>query len=556
MGAVYRARQKSLKREVAIKVLPPVLGGDDHQFAARFKAEAEVMAKLNHPGVVAVYDAGETPGGLLYIVMEFVEGTDVAQMIKSTGKLAPDYAYSIAASVCDALAYAHENGLVHRDIKPANIMVDTQGRVKVADFGLAKMTHDDSGFTQTNMVLGTPDFLAPEALSAGVPLDGRADLYAVGVMLYQMLTGSLPRGAFKPASAVVPGVNARLDPIVQKAMQGDPEERFSSAQELRQSLDTLSVPADPPASSASPHSDPPPRKSKLGSFVGITAVTGIAAGAFFLLKGNHVGDGDDAADVIAPLVAATTSAPFVNSLGMKFVPVPDTRVLFCIHEVRYRDYAEFAAAEQGVNEEWRDQSADGYLPPGNLEQHPVINVSWEDAKQFCAWLSRKEGRTYRLPTDEEWSIAVGLGESEKHGEGITPAMLHEQENTQYPWGQGFPPRSRDRGGNYSDESRKAKAYNGNSMYLNGYEDGFPTTAPVMSFLANPTGLYDIGGNVWEWCEDWYDETQQGRVARGGSFGYGHHRWLLSSFREKWKPDYRNPNFGFRCVVEVPEAGRQ
>ncbi|MBL9180194.1 MAG: protein kinase, partial [Verrucomicrobiaceae bacterium] len=247
MGAVYKARQKSLNREVAIKVLPPMAAEDDGtmHFADRFKAEAQAMARLNHPGIVAVHDAGETPGGLLYFVMEMVQGTDVSQMIRSAGRLPPEHVHAIAAHVCDALAYAHANGLIHRDIKPANIMVDTQGRVKVADFGLAKAVDAQTGFTQSNMAVGTPDFVAPEALIPGMPVDGRADLYAVGVMLYQMLTGQIPRGAWQPASVVAPGTDVRFDQIIVKAMAYDREQRHSSATELRQHLDTLLMPAVP-----------------------------------------------------------------------------------------------------------------------------------------------------------------------------------------------------------------------------------------------------------------------------------------------------------------------
>ncbi|MBL9176647.1 MAG: serine/threonine protein kinase [Verrucomicrobiaceae bacterium] len=185
---MYKARQKSLNREVAVKVLPPMAAEDDGamHFADRFKAEAQAMARLNHPGIVAVHDAGETPGGLLYFVMEMVRCTDVSRMIRSAGRLPPEHVHAIAAHVCDALAYAHANGLIHRDIKPANIMVDTQGRVKVADFGLAKAVDAQTGFTQSNMAVGTPDFVAPEALIPGMPVDGRAELIREGV------TGHLP----------------------------------------------------------------------------------------------------------------------------------------------------------------------------------------------------------------------------------------------------------------------------------------------------------------------------------------------------------------------------
>lgn len=239
MGAVYKGRQKSLDRLVAIKILPPEAAENDMQFAERFKNEARTMAKMNHPAIVHVYDFGETAEGQLYIVMEFIDGTDVSKMIQSQGKLPEDYALSIAAHVCDALGYAHMQGIIHRDIKPANVLINMDGQVKVADFGLAKATDPSQmGLTKTNMAMGTPDFVSPEALMPGVPLDGRADLYAVGVMLYNMLTGSIPRGAFRLPSLTLK-TDARFDQIILKAMEMDRENRYQTAQDLRRDLDVI-----------------------------------------------------------------------------------------------------------------------------------------------------------------------------------------------------------------------------------------------------------------------------------------------------------------------------
>ncbi len=242
MGAVYKGRQKSLDRVVAIKILPPGLENSDAKFVERFQNEARTMAKLNHPGIVAVYDFGETAEGQLYFVMEYVDGTDVAKMIQSSGKLPQDYALAITAHVCDALAYAHGFGVVHRDIKPANILVNMQGQIKVADFGLAKA--DDpaqtSGLTKTGYAMGTPDYVSPEALIMGSSIDGRADLYAVGVMLYQMLTGEIPRGLFQMPNVRTKGeTDPRFDAIISKAMQTDREARYQTASELRKALDVI-----------------------------------------------------------------------------------------------------------------------------------------------------------------------------------------------------------------------------------------------------------------------------------------------------------------------------
>lgn len=249
MGAVYRGIQKSLGRTVAIKILPPGLDDDGVRFAERFKREARAMASLSHPGIVSVYDAGETPEGLLYFVMEFIEGTDVGQLIANEGKIDPARAMAILAHACDALAFAHSGGIIHRDIKPSNLMIDPHGRVKVADFGLAKALNLESqGLTLSDMALGTPDFVAPEALVAGGEVDPRADVYAMGVMLYQMLTGEVPRGRFELPSRRFPRIDRRFDAIIDKAMQRDREKRYSSAMELRSDLDRI---APTPAAASS-----------------------------------------------------------------------------------------------------------------------------------------------------------------------------------------------------------------------------------------------------------------------------------------------------------------
>ncbi|MBL9155517.1 MAG: protein kinase [Verrucomicrobiales bacterium] len=311
MGAVYQARQKSLDRLVAIKILPPDLtaGGEGQgfHFAERFQREARAMAKLSHPNIVAVYDFGQTRDGQFYFVMEYVEGTDLHSLIR-TGKLTPEHVSGWMSQICEALQYAHGKGIVHRDIKPANIMITRDSQVKVADFGLAKLGGtEETKLTMTNMAMGTPDYVAPEALEQGVEVDHRADLYALGVMLYEMLTGKVPRGNWKPPSALVPGLDPRFDELVERAIEMDREERIQQASEIGASLyriattpraaeaATAAEPAAPPqpqmrerkTAPASPPSPAPSvrAKSPAGLIGGlVTACVALGLGGFFWLK--------------------------------------------------------------------------------------------------------------------------------------------------------------------------------------------------------------------------------------------------------------------------------
>ena len=205
MGAVYKGWHRSLNRFVAIKILPPTADDGISDFAERFKREANAMAQLRHGGIVSVYGAGETSGGLLYFVMECVDGTDVQRLVKERGPLESSEALRITVAVCEALACAHARGIIHRDIKPSNIILGESGAVKVADFGLAKCTAPGTAsLTMTNVAMGTPEFMAPEALTDAAKVDHRADIYAVGVMLYYMLTGKIPLPGYVLPSRAVP----------------------------------------------------------------------------------------------------------------------------------------------------------------------------------------------------------------------------------------------------------------------------------------------------------------------------------------------------------------
>ena len=268
--------------------------------------------------------------------------------------------------------------------------------------------------------------------------------------------------------------------------------------------------------------------------------------------------------------AATKDAPFINSLGLEFVPVPGTKVLFCRTETRVRDFEAYAK-DTGYQQEggvfvmkvekqkdgtsaikWKLDKKASWREPG-FEQgrtHPVVGVDWNEARAFCAWLSKKEGVQYRLPTDDEWSAAVGLGK--------------------YPWGSAWPP-PKD-AGNYGDQTYlKSLPGKGWSGPLAEYDDGAARTAPVASYTANRLGIFDLGGNVWQWCEDEYkasmndpdvlkefpafqkeksDDGTAFRVLRAASWIVNDPLMLRSSSRISDHPERRIERNGFRCVLVV------
>lgn len=252
MGGVYSGRQLNLGRAVAIKILHRD-HGSDYSYAERFRREAQALAQMNHPNIVSVYDFGLV-GEYLYYVMEFVEGTDLHHSV-SMGKLTIPKILTIIEEVCDALTYAHGKGIVHRDIKPANILIANDGRIKVADFGLAKRFDQKATMlTQSNMAMGTPDYAAPEQYDSKADIDHRADLYALGVMLYQMLTGTVPRGSWQQPS-VLCGCDTRLDAVIVRALKTDRNQRFASAAEFKQAVQAVT--ATPLAPAAAPISRMP-----------------------------------------------------------------------------------------------------------------------------------------------------------------------------------------------------------------------------------------------------------------------------------------------------------
>ncbi|MGC4017762.1 MAG: serine/threonine-protein kinase [Luteolibacter sp.] len=236
MGIVYKARQPHLDRLVALKILTPGLAGDPG-FAERFNREARILAKLTHPNLVAVHDFGES-GGFYYLLMEYVNGVNLRQAM-AAARFTPERALGLIPDLCGALQFAHDHGVHHRDIKPENILLDTKGRVKIADFGIARLAAEDPRdvtLTLTGSALGSTAYMAPEQIEHPDDVDHRADIYSLGVVFYEMLTGGLPLGRF-PAPSEKSNSDPRLDEVIFRALEKERERRYQSAGEVKSGVE-------------------------------------------------------------------------------------------------------------------------------------------------------------------------------------------------------------------------------------------------------------------------------------------------------------------------------
>ncbi|MGL6193724.1 MAG: serine/threonine protein kinase, partial [Thermoguttaceae bacterium] len=267
MGTVFKARQPKLDRFVALKILSEELAAKA-TFAERFAREGKLLARLTHPNIVSVYDFGQAESPhetgknttFFYLLMEYVDGVNMRQAMREE-RFTPEQAIAIVPKICDALQYAHDEGVLHRDIKPENILLDVKGRVKIADFGIASVIRNQQGgaepqsdaeksaenethLTKTGQILGTPSYMAPEQMDDPNRVDHRADIYSLGVVFYELLTGELPKGAFPLPSEMTP-VGAEIDGIVLKALQKNRDKRQQSAVELKTEIETITANSAP-----------------------------------------------------------------------------------------------------------------------------------------------------------------------------------------------------------------------------------------------------------------------------------------------------------------------
>ncbi len=521
MGEVFLARQQNLARKVAVKVLAHGFeqGADAARRLARFRREAELMARVSHPNVLAVFDCGVVDDRP-YLVMEYVEGGDLRRRLEPGRPLPVAAVVAILRPVAEALACLHRNGILHRDLKPENILMHDEGNPKVADFGIAVLRPvGTTPPTATGQGLGTLGYAAPEQ-QYRLQVDERADQYSFAALAYEMLTGVRALGAIRPPSRYHRGLRPAADAVILRALQEDPDDRYATLGEFADRLFAAIG---------------PPRPSRWTRGVAVVAVAATVAGGGLAvsawwgwpgetdlatgrrkLEGSprpppppvprpEVGppaiaprDVDDRPDLPPTIRTRTLGIELVRIPAGSFVPVPPPgrahdpprrpvpvpwTYYLGRHEVTREQFAGFVAATGYVTDAERDEERPGgwvYAGPpverkrwepsaswkrpflaAELEGQPAVLVSARDAEAFCGWLSREEGRTYRLPSEAMWEHACWA-----NGQGPGP------------WGARPGPL-----GGYGWSTADA--------------EGHPH--PVGRKAPTAFGLFDLLGNVAEWC---------------------------------------------------------
>ena len=367
MGAVYKARQPELDRLVALKILAPQTAHDPG-FAERFGREARALARLSHPNIVAVYDYGRV-GGYHYFIMEYVDGANLRQ-VERAGKLASRDALKIIPQICEALQFAHDGGIVHRDIKPENILLDKKGRVKIADFGLAKIFAADgsapSVLTEAGHVMGTPHYMAPEQVEHPLEVDHRADIYSLGVVFYEMLTGELPLGRFAAPSARAT-VDARLDDVVLRTLEKEPGQRYQQASQVKTDVETISWVA---AVAEGNSLIPPPWKYLW--VVGVAlALAFLGVDSYSRLVGIWQTSEISMANLPLPLPDPSSLTGYYGNQHVQVMPALGTDGYHWILQTE-----QMLHAPDGPNAGWRVRHVDYDGLPGGREVHWSSSLHW------------------------------------------------------------------------------------------------------------------------------------------------------------------------------------
>jgi formylglycine-generating enzyme required for sulfatase activity len=588
-GTVYRALDTILNVERAVKVLHPALCADP-EFIERFRREAQLAARLEHPHILPVYDLGES-GGSVFLAMKYMPSGSLKDLLAREHHLPFARALEITRQIADALEYAHHQPeqLIHRDVKPGNILFEKDGSARLTDFGFAKalMSADSASLSASGAMLGTPAYMPPE-MWMGQVASPATDVYSLACVTYEILTGASLFGGDSPPPLVMKrhfdpltlpagwpqDVPFGIAPLLEKALAKEPDARCSGPSEFANALAQLLVKEALPivkpvgevrkeraekkplaepvrAIKESPRPVlqektplPPPKKFPswiwaLGGLFALGVIVVLRIGIATLLGGG--------AETPTPPASVQDSEMILIPAG-EFTMGSETNddekpVHQVVLDAYYMDKYEVtnglyqACVDAGVCNPPTQTSSytrSSYYGNSEFDDYPVIYVDWNRAKEYCEW------RGARLPTEAEWEKAA------RGTDGRT-----------YPWGNEWDVRSTRRL-NFSDKNDPTGASD------NVADDGSADTAPVGSYPdgISPYGLYDMAGNVWEWVNDWYSETfyqsspfenplgpssGQSRVMRGGSW-LGNEYNVRSANRYRGVPTDSYSDFGFRCVL--------
>jgi len=588
MGVIWLAHDRVLEQEVALKFLADHLLHDSLAIE-RLKHETRRNLKLSHPNIVRIHDFLQDPTGAA-IMMEYVEGwslwamkVDKPRQIFSVEEVTP-----WLRELCDALDYAHNQvGIVHRDLNPTNLMLSARGQLKIADFGLARNIRPSPSKDFVDLrVVGTDIYMSPQQWSGEEPTVAD-DIYSIGVTLYELLTGKPPfyQGNIfdQVYDAVPPTMKERLaelgvddvevpivfEETVAACLSKDPAHRPASVNEIASRLGLIETPshattepiAEPlpevivPAETKSTEEPvpTPAQESFFSSGRGKLIAVACAVFAFvagWMLVGKFSRGHSSELASAAPGSFPKPDRPWKNSLGMKFVPVPGVPGLMAVWETRVQDFQAYvdeidrepgrqmlsldsAGAWKETGHSWKNPEFE------QATNHPVIGISWNEAMGFCEWLTTREraagwlskNQSYRMPTSEEWTLAAGAN--------------------RFVWGNKWPPPHGV--GNFAGEEISLRLPK--HPAIAGYDDGYSGTAPVGSFRPNALGIYDLSGNVAEFCAD-RDNNDQARrrwLVGGSWHDSTEHDLAVAESRSHIRQVRRISDCGFRAVLVFREA---
>ena len=585
MGDVYLAHDSRLGRKVALKILPDYFTHDTERLQ-RFKQEARSASALNHPNILTIYEIGQVDR-IHFIATEFIDGEKLRQPMTST-QMNLGEVLDITTQVAAALAAAHGAGIVHRDIKPENIMLRRDGYVKVLDFGLAKLTerHESTVdlqaatrpavMTDPGTVMGTVSYMAPEQ-ARGLAVDGRTDIWSLGVVLYEMISGSVPFEGATPSDVLVSVLTAeplplaqhkndvpvKLEQVVTKALRKESKDRYQTAGQLLEDLKRLnkelvlasqmgrSAPPDSNQQGTATKREPVDTDKQIWTRIGFLKTARLIGRTSYLYV-NFADQRLRATIALATIILATVAIAFGvykfsernssvnknNEFQSEMVAIPGGTFQMGRDEGKvaerpahsvtvssfYVDRTETTNAEYAVFVRETKYPApahwSGITPQAGQEKWPVVNVSKDDADVYAAWRSKRDGVSYRLPTEEEWEYAARNGSL----------------NTLYPWG------------NFVIEVKH-----------HSFE-------PVGSHLDRATarGVYDMIGNAWEWTSSKVSPYPGNKISGNSEF----RDWVIyrgGSYRSEMQGDdaktassrdglpasKRSPVIGFRLVRSGP-----